>query len=308
MKSLRFIWLTFVCVSAALVGLPFVGSTAVALPIDPGFDYFLTPPGGAAVDLGFGPIPLEGVPLPNMTLGLTDTVVARMDPGPPEGGTGIIDIELVALHLKSVAPVDFDPGPGFAFGDLHITIDAGDRFYTSTSPGWAPNPDGTGSGPSPFGLPVVPAPDSIGLMEMTHTPGGATMRACFGDIASCDGTGPFLGGGLGIGPPPPFGGIYATAIAVIPGGDPSDPLDWLPGSGGPMPAPPVTLASSGTYAHTTFKPDEYGGIFMPAPPVHVGPHPHTQPVMDSVVPEPSSALLVLCGVLGLIGYCRRRNA
>ena len=47
---------------------------------------------------------------------------------------------------------------------------------------------------------------------------------------------------------------------------------------------------------------------MPAPPCMSGRILHIQPVPDEVVPEPTSALLVLCGVLGLIGYRRRRNA
>jgi hypothetical protein len=294
MNSHRFAWLTCVCVSAALVGLPLVGGTAFGLPIGPGFDYFLTPPGGASVDLGMGPIPLTGVPLPNMALGLTDTVVARMDPGPPLGGTGIIDIELVALHLRSLAPVPTPGGPA----DVHITIDNSDNFWT----GVHPRPRGNGSGPSFFDLPTVPSPPSIGQMEMTHTPGGATMRACFGDDPSCDGTGPLLGAGLGIGPPPPTGGIYASIFFVTPGGDPSNPTDVMAA----MPAPPVTLASSGTYVHTTLRPREFGGIIMPGPPIHVGPHPETQPVPDDAVPEPAGALLALCAIMGC-GLLRRRN-
>lgn len=313
MKSHHICWLTRVCVSAALVGgLSLGGSTAVADPILPGFDYFLTPAGGAAVDLGFGPIPLEGVPLPNMTLGLTDTVVARMDPGPPEGGTGLIDIELVALHLKSVAPVDLTPVGGPPLADLHITIDASDRFFTSGAGGTTPHPDGTGSGPSYFDLPTLPAPPSIGNMAMMHGgPGvhtGADMKACFGTpgpSGTCDAMLSGFGVGLGV----PGGGIFATAIAVIPGGDPANPLDVL----GIMPAPPATLASMGSYLHTLMLPDEYGGVILDSI-LHDGPHPHTQPVPDSidrgVTPEPSSALLVLCAVLGfgLVGNCRRRSS
>lgn len=292
------------CVVLAWGTAVLTANTALADPILPGFDYFLTPPGGAAVDLGFGPIPLEGVPLPGFTLGLTDTVVARMDPGPPEGGTGLIDIELVALHLKSIAPVDFDPGPGFAFGDLHITIDASDRFFTGTTP----KPDGTGAGPSLFDLPTVPTPPSTGNMEMMHGgPGphtGATMKACFGDPAGCAAMPSGFGIGLGV----PGGGIYASAFAVIPGGDPALPADWL---APPIPAPPVTLASMGTYVHTAMLLDEYGGAILSAI-MHDGPHPHTQPVPDSInregIPEPSSALLTLLGFLGLsvASYVQRR--
>jgi len=300
MKSHRLSWLTPVCVGVLLVcGVLCGGNTAVGDPINPGFDYFLTPPGGAFVDLGSGPIPLEGVPLPNFVLGLTDTVVARMDPGPPPGGTGIIDIELVALHLRSVGPVDID-GPGPApLGDLHITIDASDRFYTGSSP----RPDGTGAGPSFFNLPTVPNPPSIGLMEIMHDPGpvhpGASMRACFGDMPSCDATGPALGAGLGIGPPPPIGGIFASAFLVIPGGDLSDPMDVLAA----MPAPPVTLASMGTYVHPVGGSSQWGGVILTSI-VHVGPHPETQPVPDETVPEPTGGLLALIAGLS-IGLVRR---
>jgi hypothetical protein len=181
-------------------------------------------------------------------------------------------------------------------GDLHITIDASDRFWTGT----LPQPDGSGTGPSFFDLPTLPSPPSSGNMEMMHGgPGphtGAGMTACFGDPAGCAGIG---FGPLGV----PGGGIFATAIAVMPGGDPSDPMDVL----GIMPAPPVLLGSTGVYAHTAMNPTEYGGVILVSI-VHVGPHPHTQPVPDDAVPEPASVLLALCGVLGCGLVCRRRNA
>jgi hypothetical protein len=285
----------YVCISAVLTGVPLSSSTVFADPIGPGFDYFITPPGGAAVDLGMGPIPLMGIPLPNMALG-SDTVVARMDPGPPEGGTGIIDIELVALHLRSVAPIPTPGGPA----DLHITIDASDRFWTGT----APRPAGNGTGPSFFDLPTIPTPPSIGNMEMTHLGPGphpapsATMRACLGDPSDpeCAASGtPIMG--------VPMGGIYASFFLVPPGmplGDPSTPIL---ASG---PAPRVALGSTGTYLHTTLNPSEYGGIILGTI-AHVGPHPNTIPVPDNAVPEPSSALLVICGILGCgLGFRRRR--
>jgi hypothetical protein len=306
MKTLRLSWLMRIGVSAALIGLPISGTTVFADPIGPGFDFFLTPPGGAAVDLGSGPIPLMGIPLPHMALG-SDTVVSRLDPGPPEGGTGIIDIELVALHLRSVAPVDIDGGGPIPFGDLHITVDASDRFFTSGAGGTTPHPDGSGNGPSYYDLPVLPLPPSIGNMSMTHGgPGphtGATMTACFGDPAACAGMPSGFGAGLGV----PGGGIFSTAILTIPGGDPSDPMDVL----GIMPAPPATLASSGTYLHTTVRPELYGGIILGTI-FHDGPHPETQPLPDdideAVVPEPASALLALVGILsvGLLRRCRGR--
>jgi hypothetical protein len=232
-----------------------------------------------------------------------------MDPGPPEGGTGIIDIELVALHLKSVAPVDPDGLGPAPIGDLHITIDSSDRFFTSGPSGTTPHPAGTGAGPSFFDLPVLPSPPSIGNMSMTHGgPGahlGADMKACFGNPAGCDAMPSGFGAGLGV----PGGGIYATAILVVPGGDPADPADVL----AIMPAPPATLASMGSYLHTMMLPDEYGGAILGTI-MHDGPHPHTQPVPDminrGVVPEPATALLALCAIFGfgVVRICRRRSS
>jgi hypothetical protein len=278
----------YVCISAVLIGGPLSTSTVVADPIGPGFDYFITPPGGAAVDLGFGPVPLMGIPLPNMAMG-SDTVVARMDPGPPEGGTGLIDIELVALHLRSVTPVATPGGPA----DLHITIDASDRFWT----GMAPRPAGNGTGPSFFGLPTVPVPPSIGNMEMTHLGPGphpapsATMRACLGTPGDpeCAAVGTPL---LGV----PGGGIYASFFLVPPGmplGDPSTPIL---ASG---PAPPAALGSTGAYVHTAENPRELGGVILAAI-AHVGPHPNAEPNPDNAVPEPTSALLAVCGILSCV--------
>ena len=298
MNSRRWFRLTLVGVGM-LLGLGTV-TTAIAAPIGPGFDFFMTPPGGAEVDLGMGPIPLEGVPLPSLSLGLADTLVARMDPGPPEGGTAIIDIELVALHLKSVGPVDIDgPGGPAPFGDLHITIDASDRFFTGT----APHPDGTGAGPSRFNLPTLPTGPSIGNMDMLHDPpgpghSGATMKACFGDPAGCAAMPSGFGLGLGV----PSGGIFASAYLVIPGGDPADPMDVLAS----MPAPMVTLASMGTYVHTPFAPAQLGGLGL-ASIAHDGPHPNAQPVPEEkTAPEPSCLILVLLGLTGLVAGARQR--
>ncbi len=73
--------------------------------IDPGFDLFATSE-GTVVDLGgFGLVEMEGVPIGP---GNTDTIVERLDGIDPfnVGDTAIIQIELVALSLRSVAPVN----------------------------------------------------------------------------------------------------------------------------------------------------------------------------------------------------------
>jgi hypothetical protein len=99
------------------------------------------------------------------------------------------------------------------------------------------------------------------------------------------------------------GGIFASAFAVVPGGDPANSMDVMMA----MPAPPVTLASSGTYLHTTLKPNYLGGVILGAI-LHVGPHPNTIPVPDAPVPEPSSVLLALCALIGYgLTACGRRS-
>jgi len=92
--------------------------------VQPGFDLFVTVP-GTEIDLGSiipgaGIVPLEGVPfLPD-----TDTIVERSGLSCCEnlGDSGIVDIELVALSLRSIDPIDI----GGSLFDLEIF--AGDRF------------------------------------------------------------------------------------------------------------------------------------------------------------------------------------
>jgi hypothetical protein len=138
MNSHRFVWLTIVCVSAAFLVLPLIGSTALAnAPIDPGFDLLSTPP--FPLNLGMATVMMTGDPIGP---GNTDTIVQRLTPGPPPGSSGTIPIELVALSLSSMHPVVLDLGMGAQPYDLHVGL-----------------------------LPGTPSP---GTMIVNHGPGGGT--------------------------------------------------------------------------------------------------------------------------------------
>ena len=206
---------TFVLISALMLGIIFgVGNIILAYSPGPGYDLFETSP-GAQVDMtayGLGIVPLKGVA---MGPGSTDTIVERK----PPGGLGIVDIELVALHLKSIDPVDLTPVGGPPLADMHITINRRPTIF--------PN------------LPMpVECGLSIGSMEIRHenldsdvTQG--TFDSCFGDTVDCS---------LGV----PGGGIYANAIFTIVDGDPNDPVDVLFSTC----APKVVLVGHGTWIHT----------------------------------------------------------
>ena len=130
-----------------------ISNKAWALPIGLGFDLFKTPPGGAFLEVP------GGMMIPMMGKGIggsdTDTIVERKA-GLPAGGTGDIPIELVALSLQSVTPVDM----GGSFFDVFVTLDA-------------------------VGFPDVPQPDrlppSLGMMMiMSHDdPNGGTFDSFF---------------------------------------------------------------------------------------------------------------------------------
>ncbi len=260
--------LRFVAVSAAV----FLAAAFAAPPAQangaaptPGFDGFTTPNDGTTtVDLsgfGLGNIPLEGVPLHNGA-GDADTVVARKQDGPGDGATSTIDIELVALHLMSISPVDLTPLAGPPMSDLHITIDASDRFFTGTTPA----PDGTGLGPSWFNLPVpdAPLPLSIGRITITHDDPVKTFTSCFGEVAPCA-----LEAACNTPEGVAGGGIFADAIFTVVGGDPSVPGDVLLS----MAAPPIILASVGDWTHLEPGEPFPSGNFSVTDIGHCGPHP-----------------------------------
>jgi hypothetical protein len=119
MNSQRLIWLTRVCVSAAFIGGLFSGGAALADPILPGFDLLSTPPFDLQLQPGGPIVRMAGDPIGP---GNTDTIVQRHAPGPPEGATGTIPIELVALSLSSVTPVVLDFGTGAQPYDVHIGL------------------------------------------------------------------------------------------------------------------------------------------------------------------------------------------
>ncbi len=105
----------FAIVASILAAGSLAPMPALALTIDPGFDLFQTNSPGSFVDLSDFiagipdplTVPLQGVPAgPN--LGNTDTIVRRLsgiDPF-PNGSEATIDIELVALQLVSISPVN----------------------------------------------------------------------------------------------------------------------------------------------------------------------------------------------------------
>ena len=111
-----------------------------------GWDLFNTQPGTNFMGVGFEGVPLGtfdfGPPIGPQATGDTDTIVERLGDaivGGP-GQTDTIDIEIVALQLVSVAPVDFGAGLGFHYvtlqpatpstGTMDITFDdqAGGTF------------------------------------------------------------------------------------------------------------------------------------------------------------------------------------
>ncbi|MBE0703058.1 MAG: hypothetical protein IH582_07790, partial [Afipia sp.] len=87
-------------------------SPAQAAVVAPGFDLLTTQPGTSFMGAPFMGVPLGshdfGVPFGMLPTGDTDTIVRRLDPAsvplPPGGET--IPIELVALQLVSVVPID----------------------------------------------------------------------------------------------------------------------------------------------------------------------------------------------------------
>lgn len=196
--------------SASIVG----STTAYADDVLAGFDYFMSVPGNGTYTHTFesgtwfnftGLVPgltfvdFEGVPVGP---GDTDTIVERLDdaifpfegtnhwPGDPTPGTDtLIDIELVALSLKSIEPVVVG---GYTY-DIFISLDPliGSPGWMELQHQWAdsndPNPEGTFdslinvwadiafiplSGGEPFQLDIDGVPLESQDSLWSHTPGG----------------------------------------------------------------------------------------------------------------------------------------
>ncbi len=120
---------------ALLIGLSSMTSASVILP---GFDLFSTPEGGAFIDFSSTPLSFLGlVDLVGNPIGPgnTDTIVQR-DGSIPDGQTGTIDVEIVALSLVSVSPVSLPVGSGSSFFDVFVELDPindSDGWLTITS-------------------------------------------------------------------------------------------------------------------------------------------------------------------------------
>ena len=72
----------------------------------------------------FGSVQLTGVPLDPGNLGTTDTIVRRGDVPLDPGSEATVDIEIVALSLQSVEPIQVNFPTGFTEWDMFIDLSA----------------------------------------------------------------------------------------------------------------------------------------------------------------------------------------
>lgn len=132
---------------ALVLSLAFLPATAVAQqPIAEGIDLFITDPAQTFEDLsdlsslcpgcavtGDPIIQLEGIPLgmspvcPGEDLGLTDTIIRRLESTPPlfPEENAIVQIEIVELHLQSVEPFEVNCEGELQNWMLDITVQPG---------------------------------------------------------------------------------------------------------------------------------------------------------------------------------------
>jgi len=236
-------------------------------PIEPGFDLFKTPGNGKTfVDLGpLGKIRLKGYPelIASEGLGNTDTIVERkqgIDPfehpliGAPSVGT--VDIELVALSLKSIKPISIDVSklPSVATHYVGGYVGDADLYVTVNALRDRPNVESVNS----VLLPNLPQPDELdpsnGSMKIDHkgNPDGFSSQGDF--ISKLE--------------------VFADLIFVVAGKDISDEANWLAS----MPAPDtVNLSGEGHWTHERPANDMHNedypaGKFYVTKIKHVGPH------------------------------------
>jgi hypothetical protein len=112
---------------------------------------------------GPGSLPFEGtVSLTGVPIGPagTDTIVER---GPVMGGVETVPIEIVAMELRSIAPIEVDFGTGTSFFDVFVHLD--------------------------------PSPPSTGQMQLQQTsPSGGTIGGSFFDVFTTIELGPVVPG------------------------------------------------------------------------------------------------------------------
>ena len=119
-----FLFLAAIAVIAALVG----PAPTHATTVEPGFDLLATQPGTMFQGIDFMGVPLGtfnfGGLIGVKPTGNADTIVQRKEPAnvPVLPGAAMIPIELVALQLMSVNPVDLDPGLGVDLHSLFVTL------------------------------------------------------------------------------------------------------------------------------------------------------------------------------------------
>jgi len=291
------------------IPLSLFATKANATSIEAGFDIFHTPefsstinnvqinmPGGGTMNLGAMDVDLDGLPLsfwnPDVaSLAGTDTIVARkegVDFNTDPNAT--IDIELVALSLKSVNAIDlnqFAPNMGLGMADMYVLV--GGEFEDMTADADNDgNPDGNGDGVcdagetcTDLGLPSAGAQSSVGQMfNLTHENANGGTFDSFFDV---------------------FVDIIFTEVGnkdnIILTGTASDRLEgtnteW-------------THDIPSTYPLNA---DVGDSIFLPHGDFHVGSIKHTGPHPYVVtVPEPSSLFLLSLGLLPL-AYRRKRKA
>ncbi len=244
---------------------------AWAGPIDPGFDLLHTPfPGGACLFPPCGTatsVDLESNPIDPKVLGNTDTIVQRKS-GLAAGGTGVIEAEIVALSLRSPAPVPgslFDRTGSF---NVMLTLDnrrgeTGGKLNPSTGTIIIDTHDdaaGGGTFHSFF--------DVSTKVILTPVEGGEPMTIFRDDTLSSSGT--------------PWSHTCAPGSLCLAEGTMFDL---------PTGDPPFT---SGNFFITR------QGIS------HTGPHPHVDP--SQPIPEPSAVLLIGSGLatFGAVAWRRRR--